>query len=229
MKKSYFTPFEIILWTSSAIIILSSFFIWKGGDVLSLISSIVGITSLIFAAKGNPIGPLLMVIFSIIYGIISFSFAYYGEMVTYLGMTLPMSVIALVAWLKNPYKGKKSEVTVAKITKKEVVFAALLTAAVTIAFYFILKVLGNANLVPSTLSVATSFAAVYLTYRRSPYYAVCYAANDIVLIVLWTLASLTDTSYISVVVCFAVFLINDIYGFINWRKMAKNQSDTSLL
>lgn len=229
MKKRYFSPFEIALWTSSAVIILASFFIFEGGDVLSLISSLVGITSLIFAAKGNPIGPLLMVIFSVIYGIISFSFAYYGEMVTYLGMTLPMSVIALVAWLKNPYKGKKSEVTVAKITKKEVAFAALLTAAVTIAFYFILKVLGNANLVPSTLSVATSFAAVYLTYRRSPYYAVCYAANDIVLIVLWTLASLTDTSYISVVVCFAVFLINDIYGFINWRKMAKNQSDTSLL
>lgn len=103
----------------------------------------------------------------------------------------------------------------------------LLTAAVTAAFYFILKALGTANLLPSTVSVTTSFLAVYLTFRRSPLYALGYAANDVVLIILWLLAARSDKGYLSVVVCFAVFLVNDIYGFLNWRRMEKKQASTS--
>ena len=79
-----------------------------------------------------------MVLFAIVYSFISFSFRYYGEMITYAGMTLPMAVLALVSWLKNPYKGNKSEVTVNRLSRKEVPLMVLLTAAVTVAFYFIL-------------------------------------------------------------------------------------------
>ena len=92
-----------------------------------------------------------------------------------------------------------------------------------IVFYFILKHFGTANLLPSTLSVTTSFIAVYLTFRRCPWFALAYAANDVVLIVLWVLASLTDIHYLSVTVCFVAFLFNDIYGFVNWQRMKKRQ------
>lgn len=39
-----------------------------------------------------------------------------------------------------------------------------------------------------------------------------------------TLAAMTDISYISVVICFVMFLANDIYGFISWSHMKKRQS-----
>lgn len=226
MKKiaEYFSKTEIALWSSSAIMIVVSFFIFDRENYLNLCASLIGITSLIFAAKGNPFSMILMIIFSILYGIISYSFSYFGEMITYLGMTLPMSVTALVSWIRNPYEKGKSEVKVnSSMKKKEIVFMIILTAFVTLVFYFILRDLKTANLIPSTFSVATSFAAVYLTFRRNPCFAVLYAANDIVLIILWILASISDISYISVVVCFAAFLANDIYGFISWRKMQKRQ------
>ena len=165
-----------------------------------------------------------MIIFSLLYGIISYTFAYYGEMITYLGMTMPMAIFALISWLKNPYKGNKAEVKVNTISKKETVFMYIGTAMVTILFYFILKFFNTANIVPSTLSVTTSFLAVYLTFRRSPYFAIAYAANDIVLIILWVLASMYDIRYISVVVCFIAFLANDIYGYISWQKMRRKQA-----
>lgn len=80
-------------------------------------------------------------------------------------------------------------------------------------------------MIPSTVSVTTSFIAVYLTFRRSPYFALAYGANDIVLIILWVMATAKDRSYLSVVVCFVMFLINDLYGFINWRRMQKRQKE----
>ncbi len=222
--KHYFTKTEIALWSVSTIAIVLSFFLFDRGNYMTLIASIIGVTSLIFNAKGNPFGQLLMVIFSILYGIISFRFRYYGEMITYLGMTAPMAVFALISWLHNPYKGNKAEVAVNRLHRCEVGLMLLLTAAVTVLFSYILHYFNTANIVPSTLSVTTSFIAVYLTFRRSPYFALAYAANDVVLIVLWTLAALENISYISVIICFFVFLVNDLYGFISWRNMEQRQS-----
>lgn len=227
MKKllNYFTKFEIGLWNSSVLIIIATFFIFEEKNYLTLIASLIGATFLILNAKGNPLGQLLTIVFSLLYGIISYRFDYYGEMITYLCMSMPIAIIALISWLKNPYKGNKSEVAVNNISKKETVFMTILATIVTIIFYYILKYFNTANLIPSTLSITTSFLASYLTFRRSPYYALFYAANDIVLIVLWVLASITDISYLSVVICFIVFLVNDLYGFINWKRMEKRQKN----
>lgn len=209
---------------SSVIIIIATFFIFKDKDYLTLFASIIGATFLILNAKGNPLGQFLTIVFSILYGFISYKFSYYGEMFTYLCMSMPMALFSLISWLKNPYKGNKAQVKVNSISKKKTVFMFILTFVVTVVFYFILKYFNTANLLPSTFSVTTSFLAVYLTFRRSPYFALAYALNDLVLILMWTMASISDISYISVVICFIVFFINDMYGFINWKRMEKKQS-----
>ena len=225
IKKAtkYFSKSEIILWCSSIALIAISFCVFDRENHLTLLASSIGVTSLIFNAKGNPFGQLLMIVFSLLYGIISFSFSYYGEMITYLGMTMPMAVFALVSWLKNPFNGNKAEVRVNSVGKPEIALMCGITAAVTVLFYFVLGHFETAYILPSTLSVTTSFLAVYLTFRRSPCFALAYAANDIVLIVLWVLASIDDIRYLSVVVCFAAFLANDIYGYISWQKMKIRQ------
>lgn len=148
MKRlvGYFSKGELCLWGASVVLIVGSFCAFDRENFLTLAASLIGVTSLIFNAKGNPFGQVLMVLFSLLYGIISYMFSYYGEMLTYLGMTMPMAVFALG-----------------------------------------------------------------------------YTANDVVLIVLWVLASLADARYVSVVVCFAAFLVNDLYGFVSWQKMKKRQ------
>lgn len=222
-RLSYFSKGELTLWGCSLLLIIASFVLFDRENYLTLIASLIGATSLIFNAKGNPIGQVLMIIFSLLYGIISYTFAYYGEMITYLGMTAPMALFALIAWLRHPFKGNKSQVEVNSLKMTEIMFILVLTAVVTAVFYFILRAFNTANIIPSTISVTTSFIAVYLTFRRSPYFALAYAANDIVLIILWLLATLTDISYLSVIVCFVMFLVNDMYGFISWLKMQKIQ------
>ena len=229
MKKltNYFSKGELTLWGSSAGLILVSFFLFDRVNFMTLAASLIGATSLIFNAKGNPIGQALMVVFSLLYGVISYSFSYFGEMITYLGMTGPMALFALISWLRNPYNGNHAEVAVNRLENKELALMYMLTALVTVGFYFILDHFDTANMIPSTLSVTTSFIAVYLTFRRSPYFALAYAANDVVLIVLWTMAAVEDISYLSVIICFVMFLVNDLYGFISWKRMEKRQMATA--
>ena len=172
-SKCYFSKSEIILWSLSVAAVTIAFAIFDRKNYFALIASVIGITSLIFNAKGNPIGQFLILVFSVLYGIISWRQAYYGEMITYLGMTAPMSLIALITWIKYPYKGNSAEVKVNGLRKREYLFMLVLTLAVAWIFYYILKYFDTANLIVSTVSVGTSFAAVYLTARRSEYYANC--------------------------------------------------------
>ena len=213
---------ERLIWSCSVIVIVISFVVSGGGDVLTLIASLIGATALIFVSKGMVIGQVLTVVFAVFYGIISLYFRYYGEMITYLGMTAPIAIATVVAWLKHPYK-QSAEVEVSRVSKRQLAVLCVGAVLVTVFFYFILKALGNANLLFSTISVTTSFIASYLTFLRSEFYGLGYAANDIVLIVLWVLATIEDRSYLPMVICFVVFLINDLYGFLNWRRMKRRQ------
>lgn len=225
MKKiwNYFTTFEKILWITSVSLITLFFVIFKNTEYLYLFASILGATSLLFLAKASPIGQVLVIIFSTIYGYISLRYQYYGEVITYCFMTLPIAVVSTISWFKNPYNDESLEVKIDDIKKKEYLIGLILSSVITFVFYFVLKYLGTANLLISTISIFTSFYAAYITFKRSRFYALFYSFNDIVLIILWALACVDDINYLSMVLCFVVFFVNDIYGFINWTKIQKNQ------
>ena len=211
------TKKEWLLWLGSLLSVILSNLVSGSVDVLTLVAVCVGITSLIFAAKGNVWAQILMIVFSILYGIISWRFRYWGEMITYLGMTMPMAVWSTITWIRNPSKNG-NEVEIQKLNRKHIAGLSVFSVAVTAAFCYILHVLDTPNIVFSTISVTTSFLAASLTMLRSSYYALGYAMNDIVLIVLWVLASLKNPAYIPVAVNFAIFFLNDLYGFVSWKK-----------
>ena len=218
------TRFEWVLWGTSILVVAGTYLLFQSGDLLSLIASLIGVTALIFVAKGHVLGQALTIVFAVFYGVISVSIRYYGEAITYLCMTAPMALVALITWLRNPYKDS-AEVTVNRLKGKQWATMLILSALTTAAFYFILRAMGNAALVVSTLSITTSFAASWLTAMRSPYYALAYALNDLVLIVLWVIAAMADISSVPMVACFVMFFANDLYGFINWRRMEKRQQN----
>jgi nicotinamide mononucleotide transporter PnuC len=223
--KNYFSVTDVCICLFSCLAIILSYVFIEENNWMSLVASLVGIISFIFNAKGNFIGQILIFVFCVFYGIVSYKTAYYGELFICALMTFPMTLFTLISWLKNPYNGKKSEVKTNVLHKKEVAFMFSLAIVVTVAFYFILKALNTASLIPSTLSVFASFIATYMLMRRSPYYSLGYILNDFFLIALWIIATIKDTSYLSMVICFIVFLVNDTYCYISWQKMSKRQNN----
>lgn len=222
-KQRYFSKVELSILISSIVLIVGSFLIFDRHNYINMFASLIGSVALIVCAKANPLGQALMIVFILIYAYISWTFRYYGEMITYLGMSLPGAIFSLISWLKNPSEKGKAEVKINSLSIKEVGIVFILSILITIAFYFILQSFNTKNLFISTLSVFTSFLAGYLTFRRCKFFTIAYAFNDIVLIVMWILATIQDIGYLSVVICFIVFLVNDFYGFINWSKMKRQQ------
>lgn len=214
--------YEKLLWILSVTGISACFFLMGNTDYLTLTASLIGVSGLIFVAKGNVIGQVMTVIFGLLYAVVSIQYRYWSEVITYLGMTAPIALAAVVSWIRHPYT--KGEVKVRAMNRSDWIILILLTAAVTAGFYFILIALSTPNIVFSTISIATSFLAASLVLLRSEYYGIFYALNDIVLIVLWILASIENINYLPMVLCFAVFLINDLYGFYNWQHLKRKQN-----
>ena len=227
MKKNLLIPklsfAERILWAASAVGVIFLFCFVPSKNPLTLAATLVGVTSLLFTAKGHVSGQFLQLLFCALYAIVSLGFKYYGEAITYMFMTFPSDLFVAIVWLRHPSDNGKIEVKIAHLTPKIAVFTILISTLVTFIFYFILKALGTANLAISTVSIATSMLASTLTIFRVPYYALAYAANDIVLIIMWLLASVANPAYLAMVFNFVIFLVNDIYGFISWKKIRARQ------
>lgn len=211
------TKKEWALWLGSLSAVILSNLLAGKVDPLTLAATCIGVTALIFAAKGNVWSPVFMTVFCILYAVISWRFHYWGEMITYLGMSLPMSIWSIVTWARHSSENGNS-VAIQKLNTKHIAGLGIFAVLTTLIFYFILRVLNTPNIVFSTISITTSFLAAALTMLRSSYYALGYASNDIVLIVLWVLASFKNPAYLPVAFNFLIFFVNDLYGFISWKK-----------
>lgn len=215
------SKFEAILWIASTLIMTVTFFLGSERDGFVLAATLVGAAALIFTAKGNVVGQILWIIFAGLYTVVSLKQAYYGEVITYVFMTGGIAVLSTIEWIRHPYS--RGTVRVGHPSRRALALVGILTVAVTIVLYFVLRWLGTASLLFSTISVATSFAASSLTLLRSPLYAIAYTLNDVALIILWSIASASDPSAIPMIISFTVFLVNDVYAFINWLRIERDQ------
>ena len=223
MKKLFkdWKIWEFVFLATCWVVILSIFFLSKEKSVLSLITSLLGTTSVFIWAKGLFFAPFLDIAYNVLYATISIITCYYGEAIIYIFIMMPISICSIVSWIKNK-KEDSLLVKVNNVNRKEWLYLILSAVVLTFGFYFLLKALNTSQLIVSTISLISSVIGAYLLLRRSSYYAIAFIFNDIILIVLWALSiGSFGLAYLPNVLSFTIFLFNDTYGFIRWKKEEK--------
>ncbi len=217
--------FEIVFLALSLIGLSLCFAFTPDRNWFSYVVSLVGVVSVMTVAKGLVFAPFINIAYNIIYSIISVLQHYYGEAIIYIGLMIPIAVASIVSWLRNKNKENTSTVQVNKIKGIEYLYLFIGAICATVAFYFLLRALNTSELIISTLSLITSVVASYLILRRCSYYALAFVANDIILIVLWTMVVINSgIAFLPTALSFGIFLINDIYGFIHWKIQERKQN-----
>ena len=216
------TKFEKILLFTSIILVMLIGIIFKA-EILTTLCSIIGIITALLLAKGKNLGQLFGLVIVALYSIVSFKNRYYGEVIIYLCIMLPMYIIGTISWIKHQ-NSKTNSVEVNKIKTKEWIIVTLLSIFAFIGIYFILKLFNTNQLFISSLSVIDSLFAVYLGIRRSKYSFYFYVVNDLILIALWGIPVIGG-SLILLPMLFnpIINLINDIYGIYNWKRLERIQ------
>ena len=226
LKKflKYFSVTEWILWLISITVITVSFAASNERSVLSYLSSFAGVTCVIVNAKGNALGQAVSIAFALLYALYAYTQRYYGEMLIYLCLMLPIHVISIISWVRNKFDGRAHEVKINTLRPLEYILTAVGAAAVTVGFYFLLRALNTDNLIVSTISLTTSITAAYLMLRRCEYFSILFILNDVVLIILWSMKIPTaGLQVLPSVMGFIMFLANDTYCFISWHKIKRRQ------
>lgn len=219
MKKIFkdWNIFEILFLLISIIMIILSGIIFKG-EIISVTMSILAVSVAILQAKGKVISQCIGLLVAVLYSIISFKNKYYGEVIIYITLMIPLYILSVISWIKN--KNEKTQtVNKSTIQKKEWIILIFLNLVLFIILYQILKYLNTSQLLISSLSMITSVMATYLIARRSKYSFLFYLLNDIILILLWGIPVITGNfSLIPVLLDPIILFINDVYGFKNWSK-----------
>ena len=219
------TIFEICLLVLSPIIVLTVGIVFHS-DALTIITSIVGICCALLLAKGFVLGQFFGVSIVVLYSIVSFRNAFYGEMIIYIVIMLPMYIWGIIEWIKHK-NNRTGSVEVNTIKWKEWLIISLCAVAIFVGFYFLLKTLNTSELIISTLSVVDNVFAVYLLARRSRYGFVSYIMNDLILIVLWGIPVIQGNLLVlAMLINPIVNLVNDSYGVVNWTKLQRKQRRT---
>lgn len=225
MKVSFFKDWsnleKILLFGSTTLVSLAGI-IFKA-DILTTICAIVGIITALLLAKGKKMGQIFGLLIVALYSIVSFRNGYYGEVIIYMCIMLPMYIIGIVSWVRHQNK-ETNTVEVNKIKLKEWIIVLFASIVCFIGIYFLLKAFNTKQLFISSLSVIDSLFAVYLGVRRSKYSFYFYVVNDLILILLWGIPVVTGTIIlIPMVFNPLINLINDLYGIYNWKKLEKVQ------
>lgn len=209
--------FEITLLVLSIILILGVGFILDC-ELLSIIVAFLGIFSALNQAKGKVLGQIIGVVLAILYSYMSYNNRYYGEVIIYACMLLPMYVVGIYTWTKNKDKSTEN-VKQNDISMKEWIILLIVNVVLFVGLYFLLKYFNTSQLLVSTLSMNINLSATYLLVRRCKYSFVFYLLNAFILLFLWGLPVLDGDYKLLPMVFDALLLIaNNIYGTIKWMK-----------
>lgn len=218
-----FSLWEWLLWGFGLVLVVVLGIVFKSG-VLITTSSVLGITAVFLCAKGMVIGCFVEIAQLFLYCTMSWFNRYYGEILVCALVTFPTYLFSIITWLKNRQKGD----VVLKVSKTpkllEWILLFVISAILSVGAYFLLRAFNTSHLIVSTIGVGTGICAGYLSIRRSEFSFLLFLVNNILCIILWlTVVVKGDLSYIPTVANYAIFMTMNIFGFVNWLKLKRQQ------
>ena len=229
MKKLYFntiwTDFygwkvKEYLWFALATFSIVIIAVVSHNSFLEFICSISGIAGAILIAKGKISGYLGGIINSLTYTLVSYKFGLYGETIVYALLFVPMQFIGFYIWAKNSVaEGEKVDVIKKTLTTKKRV-ALLLGIAATVALYsfFISFLKGSMPGLDCATAILSIVATTLMMLRYAEQWIVWITVN-VIAVTMWIIAVLNnDYQGIAILAMWILFLLNSIYGWLNWKK-----------
>lgn len=222
-KENFFSKKAVALFVISHCFIILPYFICPifGAhiDILSVLTSIVGIWGIFYIAKGDLIAHYIYILYSILYSIVSLIAGYYGETIIYTFVMLPIHINSILSWKKHLRQTGKKTVEAQKINKKQIIISTSIALVLSVPFYFLLANINTEMPFCSTLSLSSSCLAAYFMLKRTDFFSIIFAFDDLFLIILWSVKMFNDdiSCMPTLLVCLGLF-ISDFYSAISWKK-----------
>lgn len=217
------------LWIVIAVATITTLgFLWDD-TLIGFISSIAGILCVIMAAKGKIATFYFGAIQASTYAYIAYTYQLYGEAMLNAFFFLPFQVIGWIVWFKNRKNKTEAtrgeEVYAKRLTLKQWAILTPIIIVVVVGYAFLLESIGAQQVrIDSVAVVLSVFAQILMTLRFAEQWLLWIVIN-VLTITMWLLVLVqSGGNDWTVFAMWCAFLANSIYGWLNWRKLAKNQT-----
>lgn len=219
------TRFEIGWLLTFTMVNIYLFFAWED-SLIGLISSISGMLCVVLVAKGKIANYYFGIVQTLTYAFIAYGYALYGEVMLNALFYFPVQFIGIYLWKKNKTVQalEGEDVTVQSLTKNGWMYTIVSIVILTAAYGLFLKYLGGKLVWTDSATNVLSIAAQILMLKRYTEQWLLWISVNILSIFLWITALVTQGGNdFSMLVMWSAFLVNSIYGYINWRKLYNKQ------
>ena len=199
---------------------------WDSG-LIGLISAMSGMLCVVLVAKGKISNFVFGIVNTATYAYISYGYGLYGESMLNALFYLPTQFIGLWMWQRHRSVNKVRDEDI-EIKRLSVKGWAIVVASVVVgayAYMHVLMALDAQQVRIDSVAVVMSVAAQILLTLRYAEQWVLWILVNLLSIVLWvvTLSQSGGSDY-TMPVMWTAFLINSIYGWINWLKLQQGKA-----
>ena len=218
--------FDWFLILGTTVVSIVSSLLGEGWDTLGFIVAVTGIVNLVLCARGNIWNYIFGIIYNAIYVYISWKSRLYADSAIYLLYYLPMQFVGWFSWKKNQNQDSGA-VNVRHLNKR---MALLLLVAATVliptfAWLLGLPVIGDSQPWLDATTTVVSILAMYMMVKAIAEQWYIWIALDAIQTVKWAIATIRGEEHAALMlVMFAFFLANAVYGLIQWNGLAKQAS-----
>lgn len=226
------TLFETI-WIFVAVATITTLSVIWQDTWLGFISSISGILCVIFAAKGKIATFYFGVIQAGTYAYIAYGYGLYGEAMLNAFFFLPFQFIGWFLWYKNRKTAntavKGEEVYAKKLGMKQWVILTPIILVAIGGYWFLLNFINATQPgLDSAAVVLSVFAQILMTLRYAEQWLLWIIINVITITVWFLTLVQSGGNDWAILAMWCAFLVNSVYGYINWRKLAKTDATNTL-
>jgi len=188
----------------------------KSNGVVSNLASIFGVIGTFLIAKQTRLAYIFTTINALLYGWVVYKNGMYGSAIYNFLYNFPMQIYGIIYWTKSANKGDLGIKTVALKTK--IISTVILTIIICITM-IILDKLGGSYVLWDSIIMVLSYVAVFLMTNKYMEQWLVWIIVNVSGTIMWGMQTIQDLNNLGLLVMWAIFLCNSIYGFINWRKL----------
>lgn len=216
-----------VVWLVIACGVITGLSIYWGDTAMGIISSTTGVACVVCTGKGKLSAYLFGLVNSVLYAIISYRAALYGETMLNAIYYVPMQFVGFYIWSKN-MNSETHEVRKKHMKNSGRILMLLAIIAATFVYGVILKYLGDAMPFVDAFTTVSSVVAMVVSVRMFAEQWWIWIAVDVFTVYMWACNFMTGNENIATLLMWIVYLGNAVIMCIKWEKEIRGKANVQV-
>ncbi|WP_044974822.1 nicotinamide riboside transporter PnuC [Ruminococcus sp. HUN007] len=214
-----------IFWLIFANAALLAISLYLHDTPVSILASLTGVTCVILVGKGKMSNYIFGTVNVLLYACVAWKAKYYGDVMLNLAYYFPTNILGWFMWKKN-IDTETQVVQKKRMTVRQDIAVAVLSAAGIFGYSWVLKLLGGNLPLVDSMSTVLSVVAQILMIKRFTEQWIVWILVDAVSVIMWVVAFMNEGDSVAVLLMWIIFLLNAVIMFIKWyRESAEEKTE----